>query len=111
MTKTQSGYTPGEWVVDPQKNPDGSYSIRPCRRSDGGMTGFQLAVVEGDKGQCTTTPSMGGTALGNAHLIAASPKLLAALETVLANVCQAHGLPTHVEAQAHAAIAKAKGKA
>ena len=37
--------------------------------------------------------------------------LVAALTATLANVCQAHGLPPRIEAQARAALAKAKASA
>ena len=43
--------------------------------------------------------------------INAHDDLVAALRATLANVCQAHGLPPRIEAQARAALAKAKASA
>jgi hypothetical protein len=96
MTQTQSKHTQGPWTLDVTRSiiRDEHHGRKIVTLNDDGQFAFHQDEMH-----------------ANARLIAAAPELLGALTAVLANVCQAHGLPTHVEAQAHAAIAKAKGKA
>lgn len=80
MNTKEMAHTQGPWTADPWEHfGTKGWSIRPHRKEDGGITGFQIACCEGESGVNGCPPStefMGGTTKGNAFLIAAAPDLL-----------------------------------
>lgn len=118
-----SKHTPGPWTAEKWGHKSDTYgtgwSIRPYNHKTGEMTGFQLAVVDGDDYPLAQTNAMGGTSEANARLIAAAPEMLRALEEIRSETQDwfndeytstadyADAVGTIVKA----AIAKAKGQA
>lgn len=107
-------HTQGPWAVDCGSDFGGGWYVRPCRPDDGGLTGYMLVHLKPDRPDVPyhVTTAMGGTAEGNARLIAAAPDLLEALKALLYHKGDFKcGISGELQSQAEAAIAKAEGKA
>jgi hypothetical protein len=85
------------------------------------VTGRNLKLIRDENGYCVAEavkPANSSAAyidhIANAHLIAAAPEMLAALDTLVWQLDRMDGLPDELErmvADAKAAIAKARGEA
>ena len=104
--KTQ--HTPGPWLVETRKH---VYAIKDTKGQD--LT-YQDTEPQTDGGSVTSRGRSENETLANAHLIAAAPELLSALETCVSELnqiafIQKDKLAAEAIQKAHAAIAKAKG--
>lgn len=102
---SETKFTPGPWVIDPETRPSEVCTIHGMPRDE--RTNYQgWAYVRGELGYWDSSPD---EEMANAHLIAAAPELYEALEAMLEE-CEDDEFAPHVM-DAKAALAKARGEA
>ena len=116
MTTTNTRHTPGPWHSEKMRAPNGGTYYRVFTDRDKDAAPHEQ--VNGPVAQVFCDYGGFGTPDGNAHLIAAAPDLLAALEVLMHAVDPYSTGPDDVEPYfrapmdaARAAIAKARGEA